>query len=491
MIAYNTNTYFIIFLPAVILLYQLFPKKYRYISLLAASAVFFTLISKTLILFALLAVVISFFGGLAIDRTDGPKKKAVMYGSLVTLVGMLIAFKYTGVFTKSVNIIAPIGISFYTLQAVGYILDIYWKRITHEKNILKYALFMLFFPTIMEGPICRWSDISEKMFNGEPVNGESFSQGAMRIGWGLFKRMLIADRLGVAVNNLYKPDFVYDGPVILFTMIATTVHLYMEFSGTIDIVIGSARIFNIELPENFRQPFFAENAAEFWRRWHITLGVWLKNYVFYPVSTSTLVKKWNKFGKKKLNKYITGVVTSAMALLPVWLINGIWHGPKIPYFMYGVYYFTVLLLEVIAEPLSKSLQKKATAKGRMPLLKGARIFRTWIVIIVGETLFRAETLSQFGLMMISLFRSPMKDGMVCRIMELGLDAGDYTVIVLGMIIVFLVDIMLEKDPDLFKRIALLPTYKRWALYYAVIFSIVVFGAYGTGYQAAELIYAGF
>lgn len=523
--AYNTNTYFILFLPMAMVLYQLAPKKLRWMTLLISSIAFFMLISKHLIYWALITTAITYLGGIFIDsinkntEVDGLDKKAlkklkekrtghVVRISVLLVVAILAGLKYTNFTIEIVNsiyasignthqisllkILVPIGISFYTMQAVGYLLDVFWKRIEAERNILKLLLFMIFFPTLMEGPICRWTDLNEQLFKGEPITGDSFVQGFIRIVWGLFKRMIIADRLNAAVNIFYKPTNQFNGLMVFIAMVVTTIQLYMEFAGTIDIVIGSARIFNVKLPENFRQPFFAKSAAEFWRRWHISLGTWFKNYIFYPVSTSPLMKKWNKWGRKHAGKYLTTVVTSAIALFPVWMLNGLWHGPKIPYIMYGVYYFVILLAEVMLEPAGHVFWEKMALDENGKFVSAFRIVRTWIVILVGEMLFRAETLTQFVSMLKNMFVGPFDGGfMAGRILEVGLDVGDYVVVLVGLIIVTIVDIKLEKNPETLENIPSLPTARRWAIYYSLIMAIVIFGAYGAGYQPADLIYAGF
>lgn len=517
--AYNTNTYFIFFLPAVMLTYMLTPRKYRYITLLLASGVFFALISKYLIAWCLLTTIITYFAGLKMDsynrkakelpRTDKEGKECLLKKShrvaflAIFVVVFILAFlKYTQFTITEINklfgtafsvrkLAIPIGISFYTLQAVGYLLDIYWKRISAERNLLHMALFMTFFPTLMEGPILRWDDIKDQLFKGEDITGQSFARGAVRIGWGLFKRMIIADRMSVMINMLFRPTKQYHGFMIIFIMVSVSIQLYLEFSGTIDIVIGSAEIFGIRLPENFRQPFLSQNAAEFWRRWHISLGTWFKNYIFYPVSTSKMMKKWNKFGKKHCSKYWTMVVTSAIALFPVWMLNGLWHGPKESYILYGVFYFIVLLIGEMWKPVGSAIANGLHLDEKGKFVSVFRIFRTWIIIGVGETLFRADTFAQFKQMMANIFVKDFFVDIEIHGMGIGMDMGDYTVCLIGIIIVALVDLKLEKNPMFLDNIPKLSITKRWAVYYAFILAIVWFGAYGPGYQPIDLIYAGF
>ncbi|WP_051233757.1 MBOAT family O-acyltransferase [Butyrivibrio sp. NC3005] len=541
--AYNTNTFFALFLPFAMLIYQVTKKKYRWVALLLSSIVFFMLISNMLIGFAFLTTLFTYAGALFIEDTLTAKKlkksaenidesstsktqdlkkrltkeekqlrkriaKRYMILAIVLVVSILVVLKYSNFFIMIVNnvfaltrtkneisylkLFVPIGISFYTMQAIGYLVDVYFGRIEAEKNFFKLFLFMIFFPTLMEGPICRWTDLNNQLFEGKSINSDSFINGFIRIVWGLFKRMVISDRLNAAIIFFYKPSASYTGLMIFICMLVTTIQLYMEFSGTIDIVIGTARIFNIKLPENFKQPFLAKSAAEFWRRWHISLGTWFKNYIFYPVSTSSLMKKWNKYGRKHCGKYLTNVVISAIALFPVWMLNGLWHGPQTTYIMYGVYYFVILLLEVAIEPVGTMFWNRIGFDENGKLVSGFKMVRTWMIILIGEMLFRANSLKAFGIMMKNMFTAPYDgDFFSGKIFEIGLDAADYIVAIIGIIIVFAVELKMEKNPEYLENIPKLSTPKRWAIYYALILAIVIFGAYGAGYQPADLIYAGF
>ncbi|MCR4610935.1 MAG: MBOAT family protein [Lachnospiraceae bacterium] len=466
------------------------------------------LISKWLIVWAFLAIIIAYTSARVIEykrETTNKYKtlKCIMLVGICSLIAILAGLKYTNFAFELINsitdtglsfesIAVPIGISFYTLQAVGYVLDVYWERIDAEHNILRLSLFILFFPTLMEGPICRYSDTKDQLFEGKPITARSLRQGAIRIGWGLFKRMIIADRLNALINYFYLTDPHYEGMIVIICAILTTLQLYAEFAGTIDIVIGSALIFNIKLPENFRQPFMAKSAAEFWRRWHITLGVWLKSYVFYPVTTSRLVKKWNKFARKRIGKHFTKVVTSTIALFPVWLINGLWHGPKVTYIAYGMYYFIILVLEIAFEPAGKAFWKKVHLREDGFIVKAVRLFRTWIIIVIGEMLFRAESISQFIKLCANIFTSNFDGGLMKgKLVDMGLSVEDLFVALFGIVIMFVVDAIVEKRPDFFETIPTLSRTKRWLIYYFVIIMIVIFGAYGEAYKTVELIYANF
>ena len=307
--AYHTTLYLVLFLPASMIAYQLMPVKYRFYVLLLFGYYFYYCISGTLIIYIMAATITTYLSGLLIE-----KKKGFLIFCILLLMENLAYMKYYNFFAANGNriisfitseqpftlkaMILPIGISFYTLSAAGYLIDIYYKKIPAEKNIGKLALFLSFFPTIMEGPICRYGELGRELFAGRSITMERLATGAQRIFWGLFKKMLVADRLDVLVKTVYDGYQNYDGTVISVAAVAYTIQLYMEFSGCMDIVIGTGEIFGITLPENFRRPFFSKTVSEFWRRWHITLGSWFKEYVFYPVSMWGPVRKLSRTARK-------------------------------------------------------------------------------------------------------------------------------------------------------------------------------------------------
>ena len=273
--------------------------------------------------------------------------------------------------------------------------------------------------------------------------------------------------------------------MIVVAAICYTVQLYMEFSGCMDIVIGTAKIFGVTLPENFRLPFVSKNAGEFWRRWHITLGTWFKTYIFYPVSISKPVKKWNKFATKKFGKYVAKLGVSAATLFPVWLCNGIWHGAQWGYIFYGMYYFVILLVEAALEPIVK---KKCVG----PVWDGIRMAKTWVIIFTGELFFRAERLSVGLSMFGSIFKGftlqTLWDG---SLLALGLSIPDFLCAFAFTILVAVMEHKKEAGLDYYEKLQEYRTPVRWGIYYAFIFAIIIFGAYGTGYQKVDLIYAQF
>lgn len=528
--SYDSLLYVALFLPLCLAAYRFAPEGWRRRVLLAAGYVFFWMLSGKLLIYLLGTTLLVHCVGIwlgwlkseekaAAAGVRGSERKAVkaayqkqsrrvlMLGTAI-LLGILAWLKYYNFFAENMSgvleafhlpftleeksLIMPVGISFYTLQAVGYMADVYWGKIKAETSLEKTALFLAFFPQIMEGPISRYTDVADTLFAEKPLELSNIQNGYIRILWGLFKKKIVADRLAVPVAMVFDHYTSYSGVVTAAAAVAYTVQLYMEFSGCMDIIIGSGELFGIRLPENFRQPFCAKNAAEFWRRWHITLGVWFKTYIFYPVSMSGIVKKWNQYGRKRLGRYVTMLGTSAMALLPVWLCNGLWHGARWSYIFYGLYYFTLILLGIAVQPARDRILTACRIREDSGVWRRIQITKTWVIIFVGELFFRADGF-RAGLYM---FRSIFEDFRIRQLWDgtllgLGLQKSDIAAVIAGCIVAALAGMIKERGVNIRERLgeSCLPV--RWCAYYALILAVIIFAAYGDGYQKVDLIYAGF
>lgn len=528
--AYDSLLYGFVFLPVCLALYQLAPKGWRRRVLLVFGYLFFYLLSGTLLVYLLGTTLLVHCIGIWLGWLKSEEKAAaaavsgrerkdvkaayqkqsrrVLMLGVVIVLGVLAYLKYYNFFAQNAtgvmemlklpfsmeekSLIMPIGISFYTLQAVSYMADVYWGKIKAETDIEKTALFLAFFPQIMEGPISRYTDTADTLYAEKSLEMKNLQNGYIRIIWGLFKKKIVADRLAVAVCTVFDDYSSYSGIVVAVAAVAYTIQLYMEFSGCMDIIIGSGEVFGIRLPENFRQPFCARNAAEFWRRWHITLGVWFKTYIFYPVSMSGIVKKWNQYGRKHAGKYLTMLGTSAMALLPVWLCNGLWHGSRWSYIFYGIYYFTLILLGIAVQPLRDKVLAACRIDENTRAWRGIQITKTWVIIFVGELFFRADGFLAGMHMFRSMFRDfdirQLWDGTLLR---LGMQPSDIAAVAAGCIAVAVIGMIKERGICVRERLSQSRTPVRWCAYYALILAVILFAAYGDGYQAVDLIYAGF
>lgn len=522
--------FLVVMLPLFFLIYAIAPQKAKkWVLLLSGYAVFWAFSGKLLV-YLLLSTVSVFYLGLWLSKIQAKEKSAVVdlskeekklykkksrkkqnYVVALTAllhIGTLAFLKYSPFAAKNLNSLfeafdwdfrfsiaryaLPIGISFYTLQAISYIVDIYRKKIKADNNIFRLALYMSFFPQILEGPICRYSDTAEQLWEAPKATYENFLLGLQRIAYGIFKKFLIADRLNIYIKNVFTDYEQYDGFVIAVSAVLYTLQLYCEFSGTIDLVLGSAQFFGIKLPENFKRPFFSISISEFWKRWHITLGTWFKDYVFYPISMSKPIMKLTTKSRKKYGKRFAAVIASAVSLFFVWYCNGVWHGVGWNYIFFGMYHFILILLENIFEPTFYNLSSKYKINRNALPYRIFQMVRTALLVCVGELFFRAHGLKAGLIMFKKIFTDftlqSLKDQSFFKI---GMDKYDFIIVFITVIFLLIIGIMQERGIKIREQILKQNIYVRFAIYYAFIIFIVIFGAYGRDYLPVDPIYANF
>ena len=534
MTSYFSATFICGLLPLTIVVYAVLPKRFRWIVLLCASYVFFWCLSSALIVF-ILASTLSIYAcgrgmaammgrrdtriaeakanGVKINKRELKKdcKRHMRYvlaaGILINML-FLVALKYLVFFGNAASsllsllgidfeIVAPqigmpIGISFYTLMAVSYLVDVYRETVSADRNLGRLALFLSFFPQIMEGPICRYGQTAADLYAGEPIRRQNLYEGSLRMLFGLCKKFIVADRLNAFVEPVFDNYAAYDGGVLALAAVFYTIQLYCDFSGTMDVVIGMARIFNVKLPENFRQPFFSRTASEFWMRWHITLGTWFKDYVYYPVSLSKPCKNLTSSARKKFGNRYGPLLASAVALLCVWFGNGLWHGAGSQYIFFGLYYFVLIMAGGLVEPIAQDLSERF---GINRDSIGYRVFqsvRTLLVIFTGELFFRANGLHA-GLDMFSTIVSgfTLDSFLQGTIFSIGIDAQDILIVTFMMVFLLVIGIIKEQGCDICPTIGAKGTLVRWGAWIALVLLIVIFGAYGPNYTPVDPMYAQF
>lgn len=528
--SYFTLGYFGVILPLTVLAYALSPKPARRGIILIASYIFFYILSKTLTLYLVASTLSIYLIGIwishiqnkcsnALQGLERAEKKAVKAAYLIkqrwvlTLgvalqFGVLVVLKYTPFFAINLNSLftavgtsfrfnvryfwLPIGISFYTMQAVSYLFDVYRKTIKVDKNILRIAMYMSFFPQIMEGPICRYSETAEQIYSVKKIEWNNFTFGMQRILFGVLKKMVIADRLNMFINNVFTNYFNYDGFVTALAVICYTIQLYMDFSGAMDVVCGSAQIFGIKMPENFKRPFFSKSISEFWTRWHISLGTWFKDYIFYPTSMSKGLKKLTNSARKKLGNHFGPLCSGAIALFCVWFMNGLWHGAGWNYIFFGLYHFVLILCGNIFEPYIIKLTGKLNIKRDSAGYKGFRIFKTTLLVCIGELFFRADTLSAGIIMFKKIFTEFTFEKLTSgSLYTFGMDALDYIIVFIMVAVIFTISLLQERGVCIRESIAKKQVVIRFAIWYVLIMVIAIFGAYGVGYIPVDPIYAAF
>lgn len=481
---------FLLFVLVLVLIYYIFPKKHRYIVLLIGSLIFYYLFSGKYIIFILLSSVITYFSGKLIEKYND-KRKLILILSILLNLSFLLVLKYNNFFgdifrVVGINIpykkfILPIGISYYTLETISYLTDIYRKRMKAESNYLKVLLFLVYFPQIVEGPIANYSRLSKTLFNTEKFNYDNFVSSFVLIGWGFVKKLVIADRAGIFVNNVFENN--YGGILLIIGILLYTLQIYADFSGCIDIVSGVSELFGVKLDENFKRPFFSKSIQEFWRRWHITLGTWLKEYVFYPISLSKINMKLNLKLMKMKSKYLSKFIITAFPLFFVWFFNGMWHGASFKYVVYGLYYYVLMMIGILLEPILKKIISIFKVNTEVWSYKFFQAIRTILIVCFGMFLFRVDSFAQMGVMLHSKASTAL--------FSLGLKKADFALLIVGIFIMLIVGVMQEFNINIREELQKQNLIFKWLVYYIIIFSIIIFGIYGKGYDAASFIYGGF
>lgn len=530
MTSYFAVIFLVAFLPICIIVYSIIPQKTKKYFLLFASMVFFWLVSGQLIVYLILTIMSVHYFGIWLDRIQGkrnaavktaPKeerkalKKVFLHQSRLVLlfaavihIGVLLVIKYSPFFTTNVNnlfallnvplqldipsYIMPIGISFFTLQAISYLFDVYRGLIKADDNIFRLALFMSFFPQIVEGPICRYGQTADQLWNVKQIEFENLKLGAQRILFGLMKKLVIADRLNPLIKEVFSNYSNYQGGIIAIAAVCYTIQLYMDFSGTMDAVMGIAQIFGVTMPENFQRPFFSKSISEFWQRWHITLGTWFKDYIFYPVTMSKPMKNLTSSARKKLGNHFGPLLAGSVALFCVWFCNGLWHGSAWNYIFFGMYHFALILAGNIISPAVTATNKKLHINADCFAYRTMQMVRTTILVIIGELFFRAEGLkdglAMFGKMVTDFSFSTLDSTLMDK---LKIDVQDIIIVAVALVIIFVISVLNEKGINIRLSLKKKNIVIRWGLLYALIMFIVIFGAYGKGYVPVDPIYANF
>ncbi|MDY6324395.1 MAG: MBOAT family O-acyltransferase [Catonella sp.] len=500
---------FVIFFAISLILYYVLPKKWQNIMLAIFSYFFiYEIGGEKSIFFLSFSIVITYISALTIEKEQRISLKKFYFISTLTVNFMiLLCFKYLNFFigigntifnvTKSgyawekVNFIAPLGITFYTLQIVGYLSDVYMQIYPAERNFLKYLTYSSFYPQIMSGPINKFADVGGQYSDARKFEYKNFTFGLQRIAWGLFKKFVISERLVRVVNTVYGDFRTYEGAYIFVATLLFGLQLYTDFSGSMDIFLGIADCYGIRLQENFKTPFFSKTVPEFWRRWHITLGAWFKDYVFYPMLKSPLfidigTKAREKYGKKRGKK-----IPVFIALTILWFLTGFWHGGLWKYiFGSGLIPCFYTIIGQLFEDHFRYFKAKHNIDDQNHSYVLFQRIRTYILWCSGLIFFRANSFID-GLRLCKHMLKPNFELFTMEgITSLGLDIHDVNITVYALLILYAVEKKQEHEP-VREFIAQQNIFYRWIVYLALIFSIIIFGMYGSEFNAVDFIYAGF
>ena len=379
----------------------------------------------------------------------------------------------------------PMGISFFMFQSTGYVVDVYRGVSKAEKNPFKFALFVSFFPQLVQGPISKFAHVAPTMYQPHSFDGKQVSFGLQRMLWGYFKKMVIADRIAPAVVALLAPE--HTGVSFFVLTIFYAIQIYGDFTGGIDITIGIAETLGIKLPENFIRPFFSKNIAEYWRRWHISLGEWMKDYIFYPISVSQPMLKLSKAGRKHLGNFGKRLPVY-IASIATWFCTGIWHGLGVNFILWGMMNCFVIVVSEELAPLYEKFHNRYHLKEKT-WYGGFEMLRMFVLMnlirIVDLFPNVGEYFRRMGTLATTFNFQILWDG---TLMKLGLTGLDYAILGGGIVILFVVSLLQEKKGSVRQMLANANPVLRYALIFALFLIVLLMGTYGIGYNAGNFIY---
>lgn len=522
---------FLVFLLGLMLVYFLVPGRARWGVLLAGSYAFIAVSSPHTAVYLLLATAAAFLAALKIQSvqsafaarsgreawTAGEKrarrracqreKRLWLALALSAVFGMLLVLKYANFAIDNLNALLgpagglrrvewllPLGISFYTLQVSGYLIDVYRGKYAADRHFLKFALFASWFPQLVQGPISRYDALAAQLYEGHAFDWRRMKSGALRMLWGYFKKLVIADRLALVVEPLFT-DFAgqgYAGAYIWAAAVLYTFQIYADFSGGMDIVLGMSEIFGIRMTENFRRPILAGSVAEFWQRWHITLGSWMRDYLFYPLALSGRFNRLGKRLRRRFGPYVGKVAPAVLASFIVFTCVGVWHGAEWKYVVYGFYQALFVSTATLLEPLYARMRKGLHVWEKSAGFQAFRVLRTFLIIMVGRVLSRAgslgDALAMLGAGVSAWNPQVLWDG---SFLAFGVTVAEWVVLAVAVAAWMAVDALNERGVVVRERLEARALPLRWAAYILGAMIVLIFGVYGPGFDAASFIYGGF
>lgn len=528
-----TSFIYLVFLAISCGIYYIVPLQNRWIVILGANMLFYFAAGWDHLVYLLCAILISYLAAVKMGKLheefkaikkqgnydrkqlkevkasfEKRRKKILLIG-LIAVIGALCVVKYTNFVLKNANrllnlaglgrdsmtvkLIVPLGVSFFTFQIISYLVDVYKGDIAAQKNFLRYALYISFFPSVTQGPIPRYSQLGTQLETPQRFDYNNIRDGAIWILWGFAKKLVLSERLSTFVSTIYDNYTSYSGIILVLATIAYSIQIYADFSSCMDIATGSARMFGIQLAPNFLRPYFSKTMPEFWRRWHVSLGNWFKDYVFFPFSISQSLLKLNKKARKTFGDGAGRIIASSLPILLVWILTGIWHGASWKFVIWGLFHGMLIILSTIFTPYNQKLVKKFNINTDCFSFRLFQMLRTFTLCCVGRVFFRANglraALGIFKQIFSGIGLAQIMDG---NIYNYGLNEKNMLVVVIAALILLLVSNLEEKSNE--SMVSLLSKQNlvfRWIIIYALFFAVLVFGKYGPGYDAAGFIYEQF
>lgn len=465
---------FLIMMPLVALINFFIPRKYRYIWLLVVSALFY--LSLDIKAAAVMAgtVVVTYVAALLIEKVSGgadearPKTAAVILAlAIVIEVAAMLVF-------RSGKVMGAIGISFYMLKSVGYLIDVYRGDDVAEHNPLMLALFVSFFPQVLSGPIERAGNMMPQFAYPVTVDFDRFRDGFLQCLWGYFLKLVIADRLAIFVNSVYQAPESCEGTIVAIATVLYSFEIYCDFAGYSAIAIGVARILGIDVMKNFDSPYMAKSVAEFWRRWHISLSSWLRDYIYIPLG-----------GNRK------GTVRKYLNVLIVFAISGIWHGSALTFLVWGLLHAVYQILGFVTQPLRDKVVETLKIDRNGLSHRTMKTLFTFILVNLAWVFFRASSLEQAITVIKKSFQFTPWVLSDLSLYKMGLSRGSFNLGIAGIALLIVMDILNYNGVELRERIVKQSIWYRWIIMIGAILAILIFGIWGAGYNASSFIYQQF
>ncbi len=465
---------FLLFFPAVLIFYFALPYKLRWVVLLAASYVFYMCWKVEYILLIVVSTIVDYYVAQWVHQAKDQKSKLrFLMLSVFTNLGILFSFKYFNFVNENIRelfgwaqvsydmpaleVLLPVGISFYTFQTLGYTLDVYRGRIEPEKHFGRFALYVSFFPQLVAGPIERASNLLPQFKREYSFDYKRITDGFKLMLWGFFKKIVIADRLAAYVDMVYNHPNDHEGLTYIVGTVFFAVQIFCDFSGYTDIAIGAAQVMGFTLMNNFNRPYFSKSISEFWKRWHISLSSWFKDYLYIPLGGNRVVK-WRWY----YNLFIT------------FLISGLWHGANWTFVVWGALHGGYLVLAIWTESFRNTINQAIGILKFPFLLKLTQVLFVYILVCAAWIFFRANNVTEgFQILMGSFRISPHQ---IYDVILPGITKYEFFLSI-GLILFMEFIHLLQRKGSLRAQIALLPKWQRWSVYYGVVLAIIFLGKF--------------
>lgn len=487
---------FLIFFPIVVLVYFVIPKKTRFLWLLAASYYFYMSWNAKYAILIAISTVVTWLSGMLIGKANQIIwKKWIVALSVISNLSILFFFKYFNFAIDSLNhiidrfgfeiidrqfdVLLPVGISFYTFQALSYTMDVYRGDVKEEKNLFRYALFVSFFPQLVAGPIERSKNLVTQIQKIETINVWNYDRivnGLIMMGWGLFQKMVIADRIAIFVNAVFENIQFYGTVELGLAAIGFAIQIYCDFAGYSTIAIGAAKVMGFDLMENFNTPYFAKSIGEFWHRWHISLSSWFRDYVYIPLGGNRVSKS---------RKYINVLIT--------FLVSGLWHGANWTFVVWGALHGFYQILGEILKPIRKKIVSTLKIEVDVFSFRLGQILITFFLTTLAWIFFRADSIGNAFIYIRRMFTNwnpwVLFDQSMYRI---GLDQLEVKILIIAVLVLFLVDLLkYMKNITISEFLLKQNLWFRWIIVIVIIMSILVYGIYGIQFDSSKFIYFDF